>query len=292
MSRVRRGWCTAWISMRAPAGPGCPPTCGHGWTRQRRQWAEALTSGLWRPSRRGRTRCQRWSRLEKGRRGSRRRSARGTRRHTGRASRRWPSCLRTTPGPTSTPAWTRTRPTSRCGPCPLRCRPLPWGAVSGGTAGTMRPRAPTGTASRVRGSGRQGCWRAPWSAMSSSAQGRSPGRWPWRQRPRTTARSAVSNWGMRRSWVTRPVMSGRPSLRKASPCRCACPWGACWARQGWRTCGGTKACTWPCGEVGLTLGVASRPCGPSHPRRWGPMRSWRRCTVRLQRSCSTRTACC
>ena len=42
----------------------------------------------------------------------------------------------------------------------------------------------------------------------------------------------------------------------------------------WRTCGGTKACTWPCGEVGLTLGVASRPCGPSHPRRWGPMRSW------------------
>ena len=70
------------------------------------------------------------------------------------------------------------------------------------------------------------------------------------------------------------------------------PWGACWTRQRWRTCGGTKACTWPCGELGLTLGVASRPCGHSHPRRWGPMRSWWRCTPRVQRSCSARTACC
>ena len=70
VSRVRRGWRTAWISMRAPAGPGCPPTCGHGWTRRRRQGAEALTSGLWRPSRRGRTRRRRWSRLETGRRGA------------------------------------------------------------------------------------------------------------------------------------------------------------------------------------------------------------------------------
>ena len=86
-----------------------------------------------------------------------------------------------------------TRPTRRCGPCPLRCRPLPSGAVSRGTAGTMRPRVPTGTASWARGGGRQGCWRAPWSATSSSAQGRSPGRWPWWPRPRTTARSAVSS---------------------------------------------------------------------------------------------------
>ena len=80
--------------------------------------------------------------------------------------------------------------------------------------------------------------------------------------------------------------------KKASPCRCACPWGACWTRQGWRTCGGTKACTWPCGEVGLTLRIASRPCGPSRPRHWDPMRSWWRCTPRVQRSCSARTACC
>ena len=29
VSRVRRGWRTAWTSMRAPAGPGCPTTCGH-----------------------------------------------------------------------------------------------------------------------------------------------------------------------------------------------------------------------------------------------------------------------
>ena len=43
---------------------------------------------------------------------------------------------------------------------------------------------------------------------------------------RATARSAVSNWGMQRSWVTTPAMSGRPSPRKASPCRCACPWCA------------------------------------------------------------------
>ena len=96
----------------------------------------------------------------------------------------------------------------------------------------------------------------------------------------------------RRSWVTTPEMSGRQRPRKASPCRCACPWGACWTRQGWRTCGGTKARTWPCGEVGLTLGVASRLCGPSHPRRWGPMRSWWRCPPRVLRSCSARTACC
>ena len=90
-------------------------------------------------------------------------------------------------------------------------------------------------------------------------QGRSPGRRTWWPRPRTTARSAASSWGTRRSWVTAPVMSGRPSPRKASPCRCACLWGACLTRQDWRTCGGTRACTWPCGGVGLTLGVASRP---------------------------------
>ena len=56
-----------------------------------------------------------------------------------------------------------------------------------------------------------------------------------------------------------PVISGRPSRRKASPCRCACRWDACSARRGWRTCVGTTACAWPCGGVGLTLGVASRP---------------------------------
>ena len=128
------------------------------------------------------------------------------------------------------PPWTWTRPTRCCGPCPLRCRPLPWGAVSGSTAGTMLPMVPTGTASWARGSGSQGCWRAPWSATSSSAQGGSPGRWPWWPRPRTTARPAVSSWGTRRSWVTTPVMSGRPSPRKASPCWCACLWGACWTR--------------------------------------------------------------
>ena len=55
---ARRGWCTAWTSMRAPAVPGCPTTCGHGWTRWRRQGAEALTSGLWRPFPRGRIRRQ------------------------------------------------------------------------------------------------------------------------------------------------------------------------------------------------------------------------------------------
>ena len=44
VSRVLRGWRTTWTSMRAPAGPGCPTTCGHGWTRRRRQGAEALTS--------------------------------------------------------------------------------------------------------------------------------------------------------------------------------------------------------------------------------------------------------
>ena len=60
VSRVRRGWRTAWTSMRAPVEPGCPPTCGHRWTPRRRQGAEALTSGLWRPSRRGRTRRRRW----------------------------------------------------------------------------------------------------------------------------------------------------------------------------------------------------------------------------------------
>ena len=79
--------------------------------------------------------------------------------------------------------------------------------------------------------------------------------------------------------------------QEGSPCRCACPWGACWTRQGWRTCGGSKACTWPCGEVGLTLGVASRTCGPSRPRRRDPMRSWWRCTPRVHRSCSARTVC-
>ena len=84
-------------------------------------------------------------------------------------------------------------------PMPTAVPPPPRGAVSGGAAGTMRPRVPTSTASWARGSGRQGCWRAPWSATSSSAQGRSPGRWPWWPRPRTTARSAVSSWGTRRS---------------------------------------------------------------------------------------------
>ena len=46
---------------------------------------------------------------------------------------------------------------------------------------------------------------------------------------------------------------------------------------GWRMCVGTADCTWPCGGVGSTLGVTSRPCGPSLPGRWGPMRSWWRC---------------
>ena len=40
----------------------------------------------------------------------------------------------------------------------------------------------------------------------------------------------------------------------------------------------TAACTWPCGGLGLTLGAASWPCGPSRPRCCGPMRSWWRCT--------------
>ena len=39
-------------------------------------------------------------------------------------------------------------------------------------------------------------------------------------------------------------------------------------------------------------GVASRPCSPSRPRRWNPMHSWWLCTLRVQRSCSARTACC
>ena len=68
--------------------------------------------------------------------------------------------------------------------------------------------------------------------------------------PRTTARSAASIWGMRRSWVTTPVMSRQPSRRKASPFRCACRWDACSARRGWRTCVRTKPCTWPCGKWG------------------------------------------
>ena len=82
---------------------------------------------------------------------------------------------------------------------------------------------------RLIGTGQReaGMLGAPWSATSSSAQGRSPGRGPWWPRPRTMARSAVSSWGTRRSRVTTPVMSGRPSPRKASPCRCACPWDAC-----------------------------------------------------------------
>ena len=81
---VRRGWRTAWTSMRAPAGPGCPTTCGHGWTRRRRQGAEALTSGLWRPSCRGQTRRRRWLRLGKGRRKSGRRRKWRKKRRTGR----------------------------------------------------------------------------------------------------------------------------------------------------------------------------------------------------------------
>ena len=56
--RAWRGWCTAWTSMRAPVVPGCPTTCGHGWTRWRRHGAEALTSGLWRPFPRNRIRRQ------------------------------------------------------------------------------------------------------------------------------------------------------------------------------------------------------------------------------------------
>ena len=171
----------------------------------------------------------------------------------------WPSCTRTTPGPMSTPAWTWTRQMRRCCPCPPRCRPLPWGAVSSGTAGSMRPKVPTGTASRVRGGGRRGCGQALLSATSSSARGRAPRRRAWWQSPRTTARSGASNWGMRRSSITTPVMAGRLSRRKVSPCRCACRWGACSTRRGWRMCVGTAACTWPCGGVGLTLGVASRP---------------------------------
>ena len=130
---------------------------------------------------------------------------------------------------------------------------------SGGTAGSMRPGVPTGTASRVRGGERRRCWQALLSATSSSAQGRSPGRRAWWPSPRTTARSAALNWGMRRSSITTPVMSGRLSRRKVSPCRGACRWGACWTRRGWRMCVGTEACMWPCGGVGLTLGVASRP---------------------------------
>ena len=46
-------------SMDLHAGtswPCCPTTCGHGWTQRRRQGAEALTTGLWRPSRRDQTR--------------------------------------------------------------------------------------------------------------------------------------------------------------------------------------------------------------------------------------------
>ena len=58
-----------------------------------------------------------------------------------------PSCTRMTPGPTSTPAWTWTRRTHRCCPCPPRCRPLPWGALSSGAARSMRPRVPVGTTS-------------------------------------------------------------------------------------------------------------------------------------------------
>ena len=84
VSRVRRGWRTAWTSMRAQARPGCPTTCGHGWTRRRRQGAEALTSGLWRPSHRGRTRRRQWLRLGKGRRKSRRRRKWRTKRRTPR----------------------------------------------------------------------------------------------------------------------------------------------------------------------------------------------------------------
>ena len=129
VSRVRRGWRTAWTSMRAPAGPGCPTTCGHGWTRRRRQGAEALTSGLWRPSRHGRTRRRRWLRMGKGQRKTRRRRKWRTKRRTGPVSRRRLSCMRTTLGPTSTPAWTWTRPTRRCGPCPLTCRPPPPGEL-------------------------------------------------------------------------------------------------------------------------------------------------------------------
>ena len=175
-------WMWEWREWRqvapgepCPAGPAYSMDlhAGTSWARlpdklrARLDAAEAARGGgadeRWRPSRRGRTRRRRWLQLGKGRRKSRRRRKGRTKRRTGPVSRRWPSCMRTTPGPTSTPAWTWTRPTRRCGPCPLRCRPLPLGAVSGGTAGTMRPRVPTGTASWVRGGGRQGCWRAPWN---------------------------------------------------------------------------------------------------------------------------------
>ena len=50
------------------------------------------------------------------------------------------------------------RQTRRCCPCPPRYRPLPCGAVSSGTAGLMRPRMSTTTASRATGGKRRRCW--------------------------------------------------------------------------------------------------------------------------------------
>ena len=41
--------------------------------------------------------------------------------------------------------------TRRCCPCPPQCCRLPWGVVKGGTAGSMRPRVSTSTASRDSG---------------------------------------------------------------------------------------------------------------------------------------------
>ena len=119
-------------------------------------------------------------------------------------------------------AWTCTRPTRRCCPCPTRCRPLPWGVVSSGTAASMRPRVPTGTTSRAQGGERRGCWRALWSATSSSIWEGSPGRTAWWPCPQTMGRSAASKWGMQRSWITTQVRSGRLSRKKTSPCQCAC----------------------------------------------------------------------
>ena len=64
-----------------------------------------------------------------------------------------PSCTRMMPSPTSTSAWTWTRRTRRCCPCPPQCRPLPRGVVSNGTAGSMRPRVPN--RHRLTGAGRR-----------------------------------------------------------------------------------------------------------------------------------------
>ena len=126
-SRAQREWCTPWSSTRAPAVPDCQTTCGHGWKWWKRRGAEALTSDLWRPFPRGRSRRQLRLRLGGKRRECGKRRAWRMRRRTSPANRRWPSCTRMTPGPTSTPAWMWARRTRRYRPCPPRCRLLPWG---------------------------------------------------------------------------------------------------------------------------------------------------------------------